>query len=124
MVARFSWKSPVSFSTALEHGWALFRTRGYVLQSDWMGLCGRGYDFSASLPRARMLISLKDRYQSREMEDLPTLGQFKELLYTDPIFCDYFNAFLNLPVSSVEYANFTWLHKQVLGIRKEANVHQ
>ena len=56
MAAWFSGKSPVSFSTALERGWALFRTRGDVLQSDWMdfalGLCGRGYDFSASLPRA------------------------------------------------------------------------
>ena len=61
MVARFSAKSPVSFSTALERGWALFRTRGDVLQSDWMdfalGLYGRGYGFSASLPRAHADIS-------------------------------------------------------------------
>lgn len=34
------------------------------------------------------------------MEDLPTFGEFKSLLRDDPLFCDYFNAFLNLPVSS------------------------
>ena len=38
--------------------------------------------------------------QCRIMGGLPTLGEFKTVLRNDPIFCDYFNAFLNLPVSN------------------------
>ena len=37
------------------------------------------------------------------MEELPTLGEFKALLHDDPIFGDYFNAFLNLPVSCYDW---------------------
>lgn len=58
---------------------------------------GRGWN----LPRPSRAYT-RDRYLylwTKKMEELPTLGQFKELLQTDPIFCDYFNAFLNLPVS-------------------------